>query len=40
MIWALISKFQDILSLIGLGTILYWTVKATSKAVRWTERTK
>lgn len=34
MIWAFLSRFQDILSFIGFGTVMYWAVKLTAKITR------
>jgi len=40
MFWIFISRIPDVLSLIGLCTVLYWTVKAAMWAQRMLGRRK
>lgn len=38
MVWAFLSRMQDVLAGVGLVTVLYWTVKLTLKAAQYWRR--
>lgn len=37
-IYTLIASLRDVLAIIGLATVLWWTVKLTAKAIRFSQR--
>lgn len=35
MLWAIVTRLNDILAVIGFGTVLYWGGKGVLKFERW-----